>query len=145
VRYHHLSIRTADIHRSIVFYEALGFQVSERFTTGATLACWMEGPGGRLEFIQIPQPKPAPDAFGDPQFVGHYHLSLDLTDELSEGITLENWLACLADTLQTRHLPLKRLLEPCLQIIGDREYCVAFIADPDGLPIEFLQVQRHLS
>lgn len=117
----------------------------ERFTTGATLACWMEGAAGRLEFIQIPQPKPAPDVFGDPQFVGHYHLSLDLTDELKEGVTLRDWLEHLAEQLQTHNLPLKRLLEPCLQIIGMYEYCVAFIADPDGLPIEFLQVQRRLT
>lgn len=144
MRYHHLSIRTADIHRAIAFYELLGFEVCERFTTGATLACWMEGAAGRLEFIQIPEPKPAPDAFSDPHFVGHYHLSLDLTDELNEGFALGDWLNRLAEQLQTHHLPLKRLLEPCLQIIGDREYCVAFIADPDGLPIEFLQVHRHL-
>jgi hypothetical protein len=34
---------------------------------------------------------------------------------------------------------LKILLAPNLQIIGERCYQVAFIADPDGLPIEFLQ------
>ncbi len=51
---HHVSIRTANIHRAIAFYEQLGFEVKERFTTGYTLACWMEGLAGRIELIQIP-------------------------------------------------------------------------------------------
>ncbi|MEL6334988.1 MAG: VOC family protein, partial [Cyanobacteria bacterium J06626_26] len=76
---HHASIRTADIHRAIAFYEQLGFRVCERFTTGYTLACWMEGLGGRIELIQIPQPKPPADAFNDEHYVGYYHLSFDLT------------------------------------------------------------------
>ena len=45
---HHASIRTANIHQAIAFYEQLGFTVNERFTTGYTLACWMEGLGGRI-------------------------------------------------------------------------------------------------
>lgn len=75
---HHASIRTANIHRAIAFYEQLGFSVCDRFTAGITLACWMEGLGGRIELIQIPEPKPAPDAFGDEHYVGYYHLSLTL-------------------------------------------------------------------
>jgi catechol 2,3-dioxygenase-like lactoylglutathione lyase family enzyme len=63
---HHFSIRTADIFRSMAFYERLGFKVEERFTAGITLACWMRGPWGRLELIQVPQPHPAPDPFGIP-------------------------------------------------------------------------------
>jgi catechol 2,3-dioxygenase-like lactoylglutathione lyase family enzyme len=141
VRYHHFSIRTADIHRAIAFYSVLGFQVCERFTTGATLACWMEGSAGRLEFIQIPEPKPAPEAFHDPHFVGHYHLSFDLTEDLGKHLTLGKWLDQFEATLKNHNLPLVRLLAPCLQSIGDIEYCVAFIADPDGLPIEFLHRQ----
>ena len=31
---HHASIRTANIHRAIAFYEQLGFSVSDRFTAG---------------------------------------------------------------------------------------------------------------
>jgi catechol 2,3-dioxygenase-like lactoylglutathione lyase family enzyme len=61
---HHASIRTANIHRAIAFYEQLGFTVSDRFTAGITLACWMEGLGGRIELIQIPEPKPAPMPLG---------------------------------------------------------------------------------
>jgi catechol 2,3-dioxygenase-like lactoylglutathione lyase family enzyme len=141
---HHASIRTADIHRAIAFYETLGFTVRERFTTGYTLACWMEGLGGRIELIQIPEPKPAPDAFDDEHYVGYYHLSFDLTDTVSD---LPNWLNNLKETFTRatqsapeQFTPLKVLLEPQQQMIGDRVYEVAFIADTDGLPLEFIRV-----
>lgn len=141
---HHVSIRTADIHGAIAFYEVLGFSVSERFTTGYTLACWLEGGlGGRLELVQIPEPKPAPDAFGDEHYVGYYHLSFDL-GELAEN--LPNWLEKvrlkfqnLAREQQNPSLNLKVLLETSQQQIGDRLYEVAFISDRDGLPIELIR------
>ncbi len=141
---HHASIRTANIHRAIAFYEQLGFTVSERFTTGITLACWMEGLGGRIELIQIPEPKPAPDAFGDEHYVGYYHLSFELTDTPTD---LPTWLESLQNKFNEAYSknpdqfqPLKVLLEPTQQIIGNRVYEVAFIADIDGLPLEFLRV-----
>ena len=141
---HHASIRTADIHKAIAFYEQLGFIVQERFTTGYTLACWMTGLGGRIELIQIPEPKPAADAFHDEQYVGYYHLSFDVTDSSSD---LTSWLQKLeqniADTRERepeKLPPLKVLLPPEQQMIGDRVYEVAFIADTDGLPLEFIRV-----
>ncbi|NES18597.1 MAG: VOC family protein [Symploca sp. SIO3E6] len=144
---HHASIRTANIHRAIAFYELLGFTVSERFTTGITLACWMEGLGGRIELIQIPEPKPAPDAFGDEHYVGYYHLSFDLTDTSTD---LPTWLESLQNKFSEassenpeQFQPLKVLLEPTQQIIGNYVYEVAFIADTDGLPLEFLRVLEH--
>ena len=138
---HHASIRTANIHRAIAFYEQLGFTVNERFTTGYTLACWMEGLGGRIELIQIPEPKPAPDAFGDEHYVGYYHLSFDLTDLTPD---LPTWLQALKTAFnQSEQLdPLKVLLEPCQQMIGDRVYEVLFLADSDGLPLEFIRILR---
>ena len=143
---HHASIRTANIFRAIAFYEQLGFAVQERFTTGYTLACWLEGLGGRLELIQIPQPKPAPDAFGDEHYVGYYHLSFDLTQITSDLPTwlseLKTQFAIAAEANPDQILPLKILLEPEQQMIGDRIYEVAFIADTDGLPLEFLRVLR---
>jgi catechol 2,3-dioxygenase-like lactoylglutathione lyase family enzyme len=132
---HHVSIRTANIRTSIAFYELLGFTVKERFTTGYTLACWMEGLGGRIELIEIPEPKPAPDAFNDENYVGYYHVSFEisqLTDNLSA------WLEKLKTIFDEAKIPLKILLEPTQQQIGDRIYQVAFIADLDGLPIEFI-------
>ena len=141
---HHASIRTANIHRAIAFYEQLGFTVCERFTAGITLACWMEGLGGRIELIQIPEPRPAPDAFGDEHYVGYYHLSFDITGAATD---LPTWLRNLqeqfAEASQTnpdQFHPLKILLEPTQQMIGDRIYEVAFIADTDGLSLEFLRV-----
>jgi catechol 2,3-dioxygenase-like lactoylglutathione lyase family enzyme len=141
---HHASIRTADIHRAIAFYELLGFTVSERFTAGITLACWMEGLGGRIELIQIPEPRPAPDAFGDEHYVGYYHLSFDLTDTVTD---LPTWLTALqerfaeaARTNPESFQPLKILLEPTQQMIGSQVYEVTFIADSDGLPLEFIRV-----
>ncbi len=141
---HHASIRTANIHRAIAFYEQLGFTVCERFTAGITLACWMEGLGGRIELIQIPQPRPAADAFGDEHYVGYYHLSFDLTDVSDD---LPAWLSNLQNQFAEaekqdgeQFQPLKILLEPTQQMIGDRVYEVTFIADTDGLPLEFIRV-----
>jgi catechol 2,3-dioxygenase-like lactoylglutathione lyase family enzyme len=148
---HHASIRTADIHRAIEFYEQLGFQVCERFTAGMTLACWMEGLGGRIELIQIPQPRPAADAFGDEHYTGYYHLSFDLTNTVE---TLPQWLEALkvqfsqvaqnSSQTTSQLQPLKVLLEPMQQIIGKCVYEVAFIADADGLPLEFIRKMKKL-
>jgi catechol 2,3-dioxygenase-like lactoylglutathione lyase family enzyme len=143
---HHASIRTANIYKAIAFYEQLGFIISERFTTGYTLACWMTGLGGRIELIEIPEPKPASDAFGDEHYVGYYHLSFDLTNLTPE---LPDWLrdlqASFNQASQTNPeliQPLKVLLEPKQQIIGDLVYEVAFIADADGLPLEFIRILK---
>ncbi|MCT7980706.1 VOC family protein [Laspinema olomoucense] len=142
---HHVSIRTANIHRAIAFYSLLGFTVCERFTAGITLACWMEGLNGRIELIQIPEPRPAADAFGDEHYTGYYHLSFDLTNSTPD---LPSWLEQLqqqvleATETNPELSPLKVLLEPTQQQIGDRLYEVAFIADTDGLPLEFIRVLK---
>jgi catechol 2,3-dioxygenase-like lactoylglutathione lyase family enzyme len=130
---HHASIRTADIHRAIGFYQTLGFVMEEQFTAGYTLACWMTGLGGRIELLQVPEPKPAPDPFGDEHYVGYYHLSFDLTGEIHD---LTDWLEALKIKFGG-HLTV--LLEPTQQQIGPRVYEVMFIADTDGMPIEFLR------
>ena len=132
---HHASIRTADIHRAIAFYQQLGFDVSDRFTTGYTLACWMQGDLGRLELIQIPEPSPPPDPFGDEHYVGYYHLSFDLTDITPD---LPTWIHDLSDRIPS----LKVLLPPTQQLISNRVYEVAFIADADGLPLEFIRLLK---
>ncbi|MGB7416361.1 MAG: VOC family protein [Thermosynechococcaceae cyanobacterium] len=136
---HHTSIRTADIHRAIAFYEVLGFEVKERFTTGYTLACWLQGTAGRIELIQIPEPHPPPDAFGDPHYVGYYHLSFDLTEALGAGEDLATWIASLKQKMLVAGIALQVLLPPCEQVICDRTYEVTFLADTDGLPLEFLR------
>ncbi len=145
---HHASIRTANIHRAIAFYEQLGFVVKERFTAGITLACWMEGLGGRIELLQVPQPRPAADAFEDEHYTGYYHLSFDLTGQVPD---LPSWLSDLQQQFQQAALeqpdrlqPLTILLSPQQQMIGDRIYEVAFIADADGLPLEFIRYLADL-
>lgn len=141
---HHASIRTQDIHRAIAFYEALGFTVHERFTAGVTLACWMEGLGGRIELIQVPEPRPAADAFSDEHYTGYYHLSFDLSEVAP---SLPGWLAGVRQRFaEDANVDgtLRVLLEPQQQIIGDRVYEVAFLADADGLPLEFIRVLGHV-
>jgi hypothetical protein len=103
----------------------------------------MEGLGGRIELIQVPQPRSAPDAFGDEHYTGYYHLSFDLTETTQD---LEQWLEELkarfdrpATADDGTDSPLKVLLEPTQQVIGDRVYEVMFIADSDGLPLEFIR------
>ncbi|GAB4216918.1 MAG: VOC family protein [Synechococcales cyanobacterium] len=129
---HHVSIKTADIFRAIAFYERLGFHIEKRFTAGITLACWLLGSQGRIELMQVPTPNLThrPDPFGDPDYVGYYHLSL-LVDNL------EATLAALAD------IPVEVLLPPTRQTIEDLNYRVAFIRDPDGLPIELMQITQR--
>ncbi|AFZ54608.1 VOC family protein [Cyanobacterium aponinum] len=141
---HHISIRTADIIGAIAFYELLGFTVKERFTTGYTLACWLEGEGGRLELMQIPEPKPAPDAFNDEHYVGYYHFTLDITEK---QIDLPTWLEQLKQKFwresqkdNSKISPLKILLPPQQQMIENQVYEVAFIADIDNLPIEIIRL-----
>jgi catechol 2,3-dioxygenase-like lactoylglutathione lyase family enzyme len=139
---HHASIRTADIHRAIAFYEQLGFRVQERFTAVITLACWMEGIGGRIELVQVPQPRPAADAFADEHYTGYYHLSFDLTPVTTD---LSEWLVELQQRFAVASVvgqvqPLKVLLPPTQQQIGAHIYEVTFIADADGLPLEFIRM-----
>ncbi|ESA39063.1 glyoxalase bleomycin resistance protein dioxygenase superfamily [Leptolyngbya sp. Heron Island J] len=133
---HHASIRTANIHRAIAFYELLGFEVVERFTAGITLACWMEGLGGRIELMQVPEPKPAADAFSDEHYTGYYHLSFDVTQRAD---SLPVWLEQLKQKAISLDTMLTVLLEPQQQMIGSSVYEVAFLADTDGLPLEFLR------
>ena len=132
---HHASIKTADIHQAIAFYERLGFAVQTRFTAGVTLACWMEGLGGRIELMQVPKPRPAIDAFTDEHYTGYYHLSFDLTEQVE---SLPSWLDKLKVEVDAVGGNLKVLLAPQEQQIGEDIYEVAFLADTDGLPLEFI-------
>lgn len=133
---HHASIKTADIHQAVAFYEQLGFEVTTRFTAGITLACWMEGLGGRIELMQVPEPRPALDAFVDEHYTGYYHLSFDLSDRTP---SLHQWLSALQNKATQAGNAISVLLEPQQQQIGDELYEVAFLADTDGLPLEFLR------
>ena len=133
---HHASIKTADIHQAIAFYEQLGFEMETQFTAGVTLACWMRGLDGRIELMQVPEPRPAFDAFVDEHYTGYYHLSFDLSDRTQ---SLPDWLANLQQKVEADGGKLNVLLAPQQQQIGDELYEVAFLADTDGLPLEFIR------
>lgn len=133
---HHVSIKTADIHQAVAFYEQLGFVVQTRFTAGITLACWMEGLGGRIELMQVPEPRPAIDAFVDEHYTGYYHLSFDLTEQTER---LSSWIAEIKNRISVSGGSLRVLLEPQQQQIGEDLYEVAFLSDTDGLPLEFIR------
>lgn len=143
---HHASIRTADIHRAIAFYRLLGFEMEVQFTAGITLACWMTGLHGRIELLQVPEPIAAPDCFYDEHYTGYYHLSFDLTaavDNLPDWLeSLQRRFAEAAGHTPAAIAPLKIMLPPTQQMIGNRVFEVAFIADADGLPLEFLRMMK---
>lgn len=143
---HHASIRTTDIHQAIAFYTLLGFVLEEQFTAGITLACWMTGLGGRIELLQVPEPRAAPDCFYDEHYTGYYHLSFDLsavTDSLADWLSaLENRFHDIHQESPETALALKILLPPQQQMIGNQVYEVAFVADMDGLPLEFLRIMN---
>ena len=141
---HHVSIKTADIHQAIAFYERLGFTLETRFTERITLASRKTGLGSRIEHMQVPKPRPAIDAFSDEHYVGYYHLSFDLTEQLKAAQieSLPDWIDQLQNQVEAVGGSLKVLLKPEAQQIGDDIYEVAFLADTDGLPIELL---RHMS
>jgi quinol monooxygenase YgiN len=69
-----------------------------------------------------------------------------MTPDLPSWLTnlKENFLV-LAENNSELLEPLKILLEPTQQQIGNHLYEVAFIADPDGLPLEFIRVLATLS
>lgn len=136
---HHVSLKTADIHRAIAFYGLLDFAIAERFTTGHTLACWLTGRGSCLELIQVPQPAPGGDPFGDEHYVGYYHLSFDVTTEAPD---LPQWWQRFQEKAQgygDRYGAISLLLPPQQQMIGRSVYEVLFFADGDGQPIEILR------
>lgn len=135
---HHVSLKTANIHRAIAFYGLLDFTIAERFTTGPTLACWLMGRSSRLELIQVPQPAPGGDPFGDEHYVGYYHLSFEVT---TEAPNLPQWwqqFQTKAQGYSDHYGAIRLLLPPHQQMIGPHIYEVLFLADGDHQPIEIL-------
>lgn len=144
---HHVSIRTANIQKAIAFYEVLGFTIENRFVIDYTLACWMEGLGGRIELIEIPEPKATQNIFEDNHYTGYYHISFNLTHYTSDlSIWLDqlkiNFSQYAQENLDNCSYPII-LLEPHKQVIGDKLYEIAFIQDQDGLPLEFIRILEN--
>ena len=104
-----------------------------KFTAGMALACWLQGPHGRLELLQVPQPHPAADAFGDEHYTGYYHLSLDVT---AEAPSLPQWL----DRFQQRLAAVD-----ARRVAGQDPYPPRFEVDPDPFAAVALIQQQLLA
>ncbi|ASC73171.1 hypothetical protein XM38_041330 [Halomicronema hongdechloris C2206] len=137
---HHASIRTADIHRAIAFLRAPRLYRAGTLYRRHYPSLLAGRAGGRIELMQVPQPRPAADAFADEHYTGYYHLSFDLTDRVA---SLSEWLSQLQHQFDQASQPLIVLLSPQQQMIGATVYEVMFLADADGLPLEFLREMGH--
>jgi hypothetical protein len=69
-----------------------------------------------------------------------------IADMIQDTDNLPEWLEKLTNNFQQAHQedanlyqPLNILLPPQQQMIGDHVYEVTFIADTDGLPLEFIR------
>lgn len=136
---HHTSIRVYDIEQSLAFYGSLGFFVTEKFlTSGGQRACFVEGLGTRLEFVE------SPDGMGGLQGVqgvppaGFDRLVFDVTKACTD---LDSYLS----HLQRRNGGMLQVsAEPARQVVGSDVVSVACVSDPDGLPIEFIRHEAQV-
>lgn len=117
-----------DIEQSLAFYGSLGFVVTEKFyTPSGARACFVEGLGVRLEFVESTTGAGVSGVQDWPGF-----LVFDVTRGCSD---LESFL----EHISRRN---GRLLNvsapPANQVIGSRVVSIATVDDPDGLPIDFV-------
>lgn len=136
---HHTSIRVSDIERSLAFYGSIGFYVTEKFlTSGGNRACFVEGLGTRLEFVESPDGKGGLSGVQGIPPSGFDRLVFDVTK------------ACIDLPSYLQHLErqnggmLKVAGEPAQQVVGSSVVSVATIEDPDGLPIEFIRREAQV-
>lgn len=136
---HHTSIRVSDIERSLAFYGSLGFAVTDKFfTPNGARACFVEGLGARLEFLE------APDGAGGLAGVqgvppaGFDRLVFDVTRACTD---LESYVEHLA---RRNGGALTIAGPPASQVVGNSVVAVATIMDVDGLPIEFIRREASL-
>lgn len=181
---HHTAIKTRNITLAMEFYSLLGFQVTTKFRAGPARAAWLElgsstdadttGSSCRLELIEVPsfvldEPdgmrRRAYDLMDRQDLLGHNHLALDVTQQISEAASnwthddngstrgddlnqvtdLASWLQALNQTsIKTSNRMLRVALEPQQQIIGQGVFELAFLYDADGALIELLNKQSEL-
>lgn len=122
---HHVAIITSDLDRGLAFYaDALGLAVIAR-TWRAERGSWkvdlaLPG-GGQIELFTFPGAPPRPTR---PEALGLRHLALAVAD-------LDGWTARLA-ARGVMAEPVR--VDP---LTGAR---FTFVADPDGLPVELVEV-----
>lgn len=136
---HHTSIRVSDIERSLAFYGSVGFFITEKFvTSGGHRACFVEGLGTRLEFVEVIDGNGALSGMQGIPPAGFDRLVFDVTK------------ACTDLDVYLQHLERKNggALEiagpPSKQVVGAYVMSVASISDPDGLPIEFFRREARV-
>lgn len=112
---HHIAVISSS-ERSLAFYESLGFKEKSRINRGYDTIVWMEGNRVTLE-IFIDSTHPA--RVSDPEAYGLRHIALSVDDTEAECYKLR-----LAG------------YEPEQIRIAPDGKKVAFVKDPDGLPIE---------
>lgn len=132
---HHTAIRVSDIERSLAWYGSVGFIVAEKFfTPSGERACFVEGLGVRLELVESSTGSGLSGVQDWPGF-----LVFDVTKGCSD---LESFLA----HLKKRNGGLLTVSgEPAHQVIGSKLLSVVTVEDPDGLPIEFIRREGHVS
>lgn len=136
---HHTSIRVGDIERTLAFYGSLSFVVTEKFvTSGGRRACYVEGLGTRLEFVEAADGRGGLEGVQGVPPAGFDRLVFDVTK------------ACTDLELFLQHLERRNggLLEICgmpsRQIVGGSVISVASVTDPDGLPIQFIRWEAQV-
>lgn len=136
---HHTSIRVSDIERSLAFYGSVGFFVTEKFhTSSGQRACFVEGLGARLEFVESPDGRGGLSGVQGVPPAGFDRLVFNVTKACTD---LESYLS----HLQRRNGGLLEIAgPPARQIIGADVVSVASITDPDGLPIEFIRHEAQV-
>lgn len=136
---HHTSIRVSDIERSLAFYGSVGFYVSEKFfTSSGNRACYVEGLGTRLEFVESPDGRGGLTGLQGVPPAGFDRLVFDVTKACTD---LEMYL----DHLEKRNGGILSVAgPPAKQVIGQNVVSVATILDPDDLPIEFIRTEAQV-
>lgn len=117
-----------DIERSLAFYGSLGFVVSEKFLTpSGARACFVEGLGVRLEFVESTTGSGLSGVQDWPGF-----LVFDVTRGCSD---LDTFL----EHIERRNGgQLNVTGAPANQVVGSQVMSIATVDDPDGLPIDFV-------
>lgn len=136
---HHTSIRVSDIERSLAFYGSLSFFVTDKFfTSGGNRACYVEGLGTRLEFVESPDGNGGISGVQGIPPAGFDRLVFDVTRGCTD---LDTYL----QQLRRRNGGILSVSgPPAKQVVGPTVVSVATIEDPDGLPIEFIKQEASV-
>ncbi|CAN8070292.1 unnamed protein product, partial [Agarophyton chilense] len=131
---HHTSVRVSDIERSLAFYGSLGFFVTDKYmTSGGQRACFVEGLGTRLEFVEAKDDRGGLSGVQGVPHTGFDRLVFDVTKACTD---LDTFL----QHLERRNGGLIHIAaQPAKQVAGAHVVSVASVYDPDALPIDFIR------